>query len=76
MSIEDGINKTLYGLSEIADDGGYRERVEALETIAEMSWFDNFGVEYYNLRLQVMKTLAESVSDEDVPEIVQEKITE
>jgi len=74
MSIEDGIDRTLRGLSEIADEGGYRERVEALETISKMQWFDNFGIEHYNLRLRVTQTLADSVNDEDIPEIVREEL--
>jgi len=73
MSVEDGINKTLRGLSEIADDGGYHERVDALETVAKMSWFDNFGIEYYNLRVRVTKTLIAGVNAEDIPEIVKEE---
>jgi hypothetical protein len=34
--IEDGIQETLNGLSKIADNGGYVERKQALQTIAEM----------------------------------------
>ena len=76
MSIEDGVDRTLRGLSEIADEGGYIERKEALQTIAQMQWFDNFGIEYYNHRLRITKTLADSVNDEDIPQIVQEELQE
>lgn len=74
MSIERGIKKTLHGLSEIADEGGYIERKEALNTIAQMQWFDNFGVQYYNLRLRITETLAANVKDEDIPEVVKEEL--
>lgn len=76
MTTEDGINRTLRGLSEIADEGGYRERVAALETIAEMTWFDNFGIEYYNLRCRVTKTLIAGVNEEDIPELVAEEFSD
>lgn len=73
MSVEDGIDRTLRGLSEIADEGGYVERREALETIAQMQWFDNFGVEYYNLRCRITKTLIKGVEREDIPGTVAEE---
>lgn len=74
MSIEDGIEKTLQGLSQIADEGGYIERREALQTVSEMQWFDNFGPEYYHLRLRVTKTLADTVEKEDIPQVVREEL--
>jgi len=76
MSTEDGIDRTLRGLSEIADEGGYIERKEALQTIAQMKWFDNFGIEYYNHRLRITKTLVEGLKDEDIPQTVQEELQE
>jgi len=74
MSIERGIKNTLHGLSEIADEGGYIERKEALNTIAQMQWFDNYGEQYYRLRLRITRTLANNVKDEDTPDIVKEEL--
>lgn len=73
MSIEDGIDRTLRGLSEIADEGGYVERREALETIAQMQWFDNFGPGLYHLRCRVTITLIKNVERDDIPESVAEE---
>lgn len=71
---EEGIKQTLLGLSCIADEGGYVERREALETIARMQWFDNFGADLYHLRLRITKTLAKNVEDDDIPEVVKEEL--
>jgi hypothetical protein len=72
--IEDGIQETLNGLSKIADNGGYVERKQALQTIAEMRWFDNFGIKYYNHRIRIATTLANSIKDKDIPETVKEDL--
>ena len=72
--IEDGIQETLNGLSKIADNGGYVERKQALQTIAEMQWFDNFDVKYYNHRIRITTTLANSVEYNDIPETVKEEL--
>ena len=74
MAIEDSVQKTLYGLSAIADEGGYIERKEALNTIAQMQWFDNYGEDLYHLRLRITKTLAQNVKDEDIPDVVKEEL--
>jgi len=62
------------GFQRVADTGGYVERRNALEAIAELQWFDNFGKPYYDRRLKITEQLAKSLKPEDWPEAVQEEL--
>jgi hypothetical protein len=39
-----------------------------------MQWFDNFDVKYYNHRIRITTTLANSVEYNDIPETVKEEL--
>jgi len=71
---ESAITDLLDGFEKIARTGGYRERVEALQMIDGMTWFDNFGEPYYRRRLRIAQELADDVRDDDVPEFLQEEL--
>jgi hypothetical protein len=66
--IESGYQEILSGFDAIAENGGYRERVEALEALKELTWFDNFGYVLYQERLRITRKLCESVQESDIPE--------
>ena len=72
--IERGISTTLDGIEQIGRNGGYREKVEALEVLNEMTWFDNFGAPLYRRRLQIADRIAADVKDDDVPEFLAEEL--
>jgi len=70
--IESGYQEILAGCDAIAENGGYRERVEALGALKELTWFDNFGYVLYQERLRITRKLCESVQEGDVPEYFRE----
>lgn len=72
--IEHSIHEALLNIEQIAVHGGYREKVECLNTLAEMTWFDNFGADLYHERLRIVELIAEDVQEKDVPETLQEEI--
>ena len=67
---EEGIEHILRGLETVAETGGYREQVAALETAVAMRWLDNFGAELHHRRTALVEELADEVADDDVPEDV------
>jgi len=71
--IEHGLS-TVYDGIETMIDASYRERVELLEVLNEMTWFDNFGEPFYRRRLYLASRLAENVQDDDVPEFLAEEL--
>jgi len=70
--IESGYQDVLSGFDAIAENGGYRERVEALEALKELTWFDNFGYVLYQERLRITRKLCESVQEGDIPDYFRE----
>lgn len=71
---EKAIEDMYDGFQRVADTGGYVERRNALEAIAELQWFDNFGKPYYDRRLSITEQLAKSLKPEDWPDTVKEEL--
>jgi hypothetical protein len=74
MAIENSIHQTLDGLEKIADEGGYVEKKEALMTLAEMSWFDNFKPEIHFKRRRLMEDIADDLADRHIQDSVKEEL--
>jgi len=62
------IDDALHSIQQIAQTAGYREKVECLEVIDKMSWFDNFGENQYRHRINTAQKIADDGNDEDIPE--------
>ena len=63
------------GMEKIAINGGYRERKELLLALYELSWFDNFGYEYYQHRLTIAQMAIDNgMQKEDIPELLKEEL--
>ena len=73
--IEDATNEMYHAMRTIARTGGYRERVELLQAVDKLHWFDNFGYAQYAARLEVIQTALErGVAEEDIPDTLMETI--
>ncbi len=73
--IENATAEMYQAMRTVARTGGYRERVELLQAVDKLSWFDNFGFAHYNSRLEVVQTALEhGVSEDDIPETLMETI--
>jgi hypothetical protein len=72
--IENYIYEMYNQIDKAATAGGYREKVELLQVLEDMSWFDNFGEPLYRQRLRVAKTHAENVQEDDIPEFLLEEL--
>jgi len=73
--IEDATNEMYHSMRQMARTGGYRERVELLQAVDKLSWFDNFGYAQYAARLDVVQTTLErGVAEEDIPDSLMETI--
>ena len=75
MNTEKGISEMLNGMEKIARNGGYRERKELLLALNELTWFDNFGYEFYQTRLHIANICIErGMQNEDIPEFLKEEL--
>ena len=74
MSMEDNIHEMYRSMNEVARHGGYRECAELAPVLVELAWFDNFGIECYSHRLEVAERLSRRLSDDDMPEQLQEEL--
>jgi hypothetical protein len=70
-----GITQMFEGMEKIAMNGGYKEREELLNALYELSWFDNFGYEYYQHRLTIAQmAIDEGMKYEDIPQLLREEL--
>jgi hypothetical protein len=73
--IENATNEMYHAMRTMARTGGYRERVELLQAVDKLSWFDNFGYAQYGARLDVVAAALErGVAEEDIPETLMETV--
>lgn len=72
---EKGITQMYKGMEKIANNGAYVERKELLLALYQLSWFDNFGFEYYQHRLTIAQMIIDSgMQKEDIPELLKEEL--
>jgi hypothetical protein len=72
---KEGIQQMYSGMRKIAQNGGYRERKELVQMLYTASWFDNFGYEFYQQRLNIARIAYErGLKNEDIPELLKEEL--
>lgn len=72
---ENAVNEMYRSMEKVARNGGYRERKELLEAINNLLWFDNFGYECYQNRLNLMRIINErGIKNEDIPDYLRQEM--
>ena len=74
MSMKSNIHEMYRAMNEVIYHGGYRECTELAPVLVELAWFDNFGYECYTHRLEVAEHLSQRISDDDMPDELQEEL--
>jgi hypothetical protein len=60
----------------MAESGKWRERVELLQVLDALHWFDNYGAEHYNVRMAAIARIAGMVETSELPDELQRAIDE
>jgi len=60
----------------MAESGKWRERVELLQVLDALHWFDNYGAEHYNIRMAAIARIAGMVEVSELDDQLQRAIDE
>jgi len=60
----------------MAESGKWRERVELLQVLDALQWFDNYGAEHYAVRMAAITRIADMVEVSELPDQLQQLIDE
>jgi fructosamine-3-kinase len=74
---KEGIAQMYQGMRKIVRNGGYRERKEVIECLHILSWFDNFGYDFYQERMHIVQMAYENergLKEEDIPDVLKEEL--
>jgi hypothetical protein len=63
-------------LVNMAESGKWRERVELLQVLDALHWFDNYGAEHYNVRMAAIVHISDMLEASELDDQLQRAIDE
>ncbi len=74
MNMENNLCEMYSIVRLMGRNAAYKERIQFLKMLDDMAWFDNFGYEAYQARIETAALIAREVPDDDIPKTLREDI--